>query len=62
MFQAINIFGIDDGVNGKSSIKRRTQVLIHSVLQGLAVFCAFAGFMSIYMNKENRQKPHFTSW
>ena len=41
---------------------RKLQVRSHWVLQILTVSCSIAGFLAIYINKNNNDKPHFKSW
>lgn len=61
MFQAINIFSVDEKSRA-SSITRRKQILIHSLFQGGAIVCSIIAFIAIYLRKEQNNKPHFTSW
>ena len=42
---------------GKDSQQR-----LHSILMGLAFFLGLVGFWTIYQNKNNAGKAHFTSW
>lgn len=58
MFQAIYAFSMDDA----QATPRRKQILIHSSLQIVAILSATVGFGSIYLNKEERGKPHFKTW
>ncbi|XP_045166556.2 probable transmembrane reductase CYB561D1 isoform X2 [Mercenaria mercenaria] len=44
------------------NVTRPTKVLIHQVLNIVAVTCAILGFIVIYYNKSLNDKPHFTSW
>lgn len=41
---------------------RKLQVRSHWVLQSLMIICSITGFIVIYTNKNNANKPHFTSW
>lgn len=41
---------------------RKWQVRSHWVLQTLMVICSIAGFVIIYIVKESKSKPHFTTW
>ena len=61
MFQAIYIFSTDDTSRSRS-LTRRNQILIHSFLQVGTIICSIIAFTAIYLNKEQRNKPHFTSW
>jgi uncharacterized membrane protein YvbJ len=61
MFQAINIFSADDTTRSRT-LTRRKQILIHSILQVGAIVCSIIAFIAIYLNKEQRNKPHFTTW
>lgn len=61
MFPAINIFSADDTARSRT-LTRRKQILIHSILQVGAIICSIIGFIAIYLNKEQRNKPHFTTW
>ena len=61
MFQAIHIFSVDDTA-GSRSLTRRKQILIHSLLQLGTIITVIIAFAAIYLNKEQRNKPHFTSW
>jgi len=61
MFQAIHIFSMDD-TSYSRSLTRRKQILIHSCLQIGTVICSTIAFTAIYLNKQQRNKPHFTSW
>ncbi|UJR27819.1 hypothetical protein I4U23_009088 [Adineta vaga] len=60
MFQAIYIFSTDD--TSRSPLTRRKQIFIHSILQVGTIICAIIGFIAIYLNKEERNKPHFVTW
>ena len=35
---------------------------IHVILEVMSLICFLLGFYSIYLNKDNLGKPHFTSW
>jgi len=35
---------------------------IHIILEVMSLICFLLGFYSIYLNKDNLGKPHFTSW
>ena len=61
MFQGIHIFSTDDPDRSRS-LTRRKQILIHSTLQVGSIACSILAFTSIYLNKQQRDKPHFTSW
>lgn len=61
MFQAIHIFSADD-TSGSRSLTRRKQILIHSLLQVGTIICSIVAFTAIYLNKEERNKSHFTTW
>jgi hypothetical protein len=61
MFQAINIFSTDDTARSRS-LTRRKQILIHSLLQIGTIICSIIAFIAIYLTKQQRSKPHFTSW
>jgi hypothetical protein len=61
MFQAIHIFSMDD-TSRSQSLTRRKQIIIHSFLQVGTIICSIIAFTAIYLNKQQRNKPHFTSW
>lgn len=41
---------------------RKTKVTCHWVFMVLGVICATLGFLAIYVNKDRRNSPHFTTW
>ena len=59
MFQAIHVFSSDET---SRSLTRRKQILIHSLLQIGTIICSLTAFIAIYLNKEERNKPHYTTW
>ncbi|CAF3826456.1 unnamed protein product [Rotaria magnacalcarata] len=61
MFQAINIFSVDN-TSRSSSISKRKQILIHSLFQVGSIICSIIAFTAIYLRKEQGNKSHFTSW
>ncbi|CAF0823280.1 unnamed protein product [Adineta ricciae] len=61
MFQAIYIFSTDDAFRSPS-LTRRKQIFIHSTLQIGSIICSVIAFIAIYLNKSQRNKPHFTTW
>ncbi|CAF1509719.1 unnamed protein product [Adineta ricciae] len=61
MFQAIYIFSTDDAFRSPS-LTRRKQIFIHSTLQIGSLICSVIAFIAIYLNKSQRNKPHFTTW
>jgi hypothetical protein len=61
MFQAIHIFSTDETSRFRS-LTRRKQILMHSILQVGTIICATIAFTAIYLNKQQRNKPHFVTW
>lgn len=61
MFQAIYIFSIDESTYARL-LTRRKQILVHSILQMGTISCSTLAFLAIYYNKQQRNKPHFTTW
>jgi hypothetical protein len=61
MFQAIHIFSTEES-SRFPSLTRRKQILIHSLLQIGTIISSIIAFTAIYLNKQQRNKPHFTSW
>lgn len=41
---------------------RKLQVRSHWILQLLMIVCSLGGLLAIYLSKEERGKPHYTSW
>ena len=41
---------------------RKLQVRSHWILQVMTLLCSIGGFLVIYINKNNNDSPHFTSW
>ncbi|CAF4232716.1 unnamed protein product [Rotaria socialis] len=61
MFQAINIFSVDN-TSRSAPITKRKQILIHSLFQVGSIICSIIAFTAIYLRKEQGNKSHFTSW
>jgi hypothetical protein len=61
MFQAIYIFSTEDPSRFRL-LTRKKQILIHSILQVGTIICSIIAFVAIYLSKQQRNKPHFTSW
>ncbi|CAF1077527.1 unnamed protein product [Adineta steineri] len=61
MFQAIYIFSTDHTSRSRT-LTRKKQILIHSLLQVGTIICSIIAFIAIYLNKQQRDKPHFITW
>ena len=60
LFQAILVFSRESSLF--SSLTHKTKITLHWVLNALGLFSILVAYAAIYYNKEERGKPHLTSW
>jgi cytochrome b-561 domain-containing protein 2 len=60
MFQASIVYSQDSSL--LMTLKHKTKVNIHWILNTLAVICILIAYICIYVNKEQNSKPHLVSW
>lgn len=60
MFEAMMVFNKESSLFLNAA--RDTKVLAHHCLQVFAIVSSMLGFVVIYLNKNMKDKPHFTTW
>lgn len=50
------------GILVQKGTTHRQRNNIHAILQLISLITSWYGFYAIYLNKEERKKPHFNSW